>query len=135
MTSAMGRVSVETSSGLLLYGRDGGLLETRKWVLTRARYCVWTAHDLSQVACLISQDQVSVLVLCHTLSTEECGRAIAVASSKLPNLKSLTLTTGKSGDRDCISTQQLHAMDGPAELISAVAKLVDSENTTYSHTW
>lgn len=111
---------------ILVYGRDPQLLETRQWVLERAGYRVSTATELSDIAQLVPLDQICLLILCHTLSMEECGRAIALVHTRWPQVETVVLIAGQTGCRPVSSSEVVDAMEGPVKLLNAVAKLVSS---------
>lgn len=111
---------------ILIYGRVPQLLETRQWVLERAGYRVSTATELSDIAQLVSIEQISLLILCHTLSMEECGRAIALVHTQWPQVGTVVLIAGQTGCRQASSSEVVDAMDGPVKLLNTVAKLVSS---------
>lgn len=122
------------SASLLIFGRDPRLLETREWVLKAAGHRVWTAANLSDVIDIASREKIDLLILCHTLSIEECRRAHALSYPGFPTMKSLTLTRGESGCQQELLSEVLDAMEGPAKLISKVARLVGAESTARSQT-
>jgi DNA-binding NtrC family response regulator len=113
-------------TSILVYGSDPQLLKTRRWILERADYRVSTAMELDDIVQLFSVEQVSLLILCHTLSTEECGRALALAHSKRPPIQTLALTAGQSGCRLGSSDEVIDAMEGPVKLLNTVTRLASS---------
>jgi hypothetical protein len=66
---------------IVLYGLDEQLLQTRQMVLKSAGYKVSCATKLTQVEQALSCETTDLVVLCHSLSLEECGRAVAMAGS------------------------------------------------------
>ena len=81
------------TSSILLYGHDATLLETRRWVLETARFKVVTAVALPAVLTLMTQGSPELLVLCHTLTADERGAAIAAAAALRPPVKTLSFCT------------------------------------------
>jgi hypothetical protein len=79
---------------ILLCGRDALLLQTRQWVLEAAGHQVETTTKLSEVA-LVSIP-VDLLILCHSLSLDECGRIFALASTRWPRIRCIILPEGAS---------------------------------------
>ena len=125
-------VSVMTS--ILMYGRDAHLLETRAWVLEQAGHRVRTALNLDTLKRMLSAEHTDLLVLCHSLSMEECGRSIAF-TVPWPRTKSLILTAGPKGCHDQIMGAVIDTMDGPAKLVSVVRELVHPESQTHAHVY
>ncbi len=76
---------------------------------------------------ILSTEQTDLLVLCHSLSMEECGRSIAL-TLPWPRIRSLILTVGPESGHALFPGTILDAMDGPAKLVSIVGKLVQSES-------
>ncbi len=111
------------SATILIYGHDAQLLETRCMILERAGYSVLTATGLDEFERIPACRRVDLLLLCHSLSMEDCGRSLALAHSRWPQLKSLTLT---SGAKRCFTStlleQTLDLMEGPAQLLSRIGK-------------
>ena len=109
---------------ILVYGRDARLLETRRWVLEQETSRVWTAVTLSQFDLLESDDPIDLLILCHSLSTEDCEPAIALATARWPGIKILALFAGMKGCHPGSFAGAEDAARGPAHLLKAVAQLV-----------
>jgi hypothetical protein len=83
-------------SSILMYGRDARLLETQAWVLERAGHRGRTVSTFDDLEHLLSTEETDLLVLCHSLSMEECGRSIAL-TIPWPRTKSLILIAGPKG--------------------------------------
>jgi hypothetical protein len=69
---------------------------------------------------------MKLLILCHSLSPEECERAAALAIARWPDIQCLTLDFDGSRMPDGLLGQLLHTMDGPAKLISVVNQVIGS---------
>ena len=121
-------------TSIVMYGRDARLLETRAWVLENAGHRVRTVSSLDALERMLPTEQTNLLVLCHTLSMEDCGRAIAL-THPWPRTKSLILTAGAKGCHAQIMGAALDTMDGPAQLVSTVGKLVHPESQTHAHVY
>jgi len=72
---------------ILVYGSDQLLLNTRTMVLEKAGYAVLTAIEASDVERIILSQKISLLVLCHTLSSEKCEAALELAESRRPVIR------------------------------------------------
>ncbi len=113
---------------ILVYGTDAHLLKTRRWVLERSGACVWTATDLKGFSEVPATEQIDLIILCHSLSMEECGRGLAVAHMRWPRVQSLILTSGVRGCDGGFQDQVADASLGPVYLLKAVSRLVGPEH-------
>ncbi len=115
-----------SSPSILLYGHDARLLETRRWILEGCDFQVRTVSSLLALHETISTRQIDVMILCHSLSSEECERALDVAHLNSPGIKTLVLTAQDSicasaaGDDDAV----LDTWEGPRVLLDTVQKLL-----------
>jgi hypothetical protein len=70
---------------VVCFGHDLKLLETRQLLLA-GRYDAYTANNLPELSELAKQGQVDLLVLCHTLSEEECLIAAEIIRAASPGV-------------------------------------------------
>jgi hypothetical protein len=125
-----------TQITILMYGRDAHLLETRKWVLQSLGYRVLAIQRLAELNHIPLTPPVSLLVLCHTLSSKEGADAIARANSRWPEIKKLALVRDNSKNPSDLLGQVMHTLDGPALLLNMVGQLVGhAGSSSYSHTY
>ncbi len=118
--------TMHSTNGILLFGRDLGLQQTRSLLLSKNGFrteCVNTPSRLK--ACLASQP-CELLVLCHSLSEAEKSCGISLASAFLPEVKLLELRKMSAGASAHPFVQVLHMTSGPEELLSVVHTLVES---------
>ena len=120
---------------ILMYGRDAQLLETRRMVLETSGHKVRTTMDLSEIDRIAAFQNFDLLILCHSLSMEQCGRALALAHSRWPSVESLILTAGAAGCTTPLTERVLDAMQGPAKLISTVGQIAKSEASLPAHAY
>jgi hypothetical protein len=119
---------------ILIFGRDARLLEARRWVLESCGYRVLTARHLTDLDLISHKPPVSLLVLCHTLSSKERAAALAHASGRWPEIKKLALVRDGSETATGILKQVRQCLDGAARLLSIVRELVGySASSSYSH--
>jgi hypothetical protein len=118
---------------ILLYGRDKHLLGTRLLLLQRAGYRVLVATELAQIDVLSRVEVIDLLMLCHSLTPEECGHVIDFCQFRWPFMKSLVLSAlgsrceGKSPDRVFETSQ------GPAKLLATLGHILDHQSSSHSH--
>ena len=108
----------------MVYGRDEVLIRTRIMVLEKAGLVVFAAltpSDLEEI--LLSQD-ILLLVLCHTLGSEECEAALLFAEGRRPEMRTLVLTAGTSPCSERSHDAVLSAFDGPRKLVETVNTLL-----------
>jgi hypothetical protein len=121
---------------ILIYSRDAHLLETRRWVLESRGYRVLPVMHLSDLDRVPLTPPVSLLVLCHTLSTKERTAAIDHASARWPEIKKLALIQDGSKRSTAILRHVRQSLDGAARLLDTVRELVGyAASSTYSHTY
>ena len=118
---------------ILIYGRDAQLLESRKLLLERSGARVWQAINLTEIARLDPERDIDLLILCHSLKTEQCDRALAMAQGRWPGVQCLMLTAGSRGYHPGLPGRFVDVNDGPANLLSTVAKLLPNEQAAPHH--
>jgi DNA-binding NtrC family response regulator len=108
---------------ILIYGRDPSLLDTRRWVLERAGYRVLTAQNLAETEHSVATEPISLFLLCHSLSPQDCEVAFARADKIQPEMKRLLITanTPVCAHRD--QDRLLSAFDGPKALVATVHEM------------
>jgi hypothetical protein len=127
-------VSTMTSPvSILVYGRDPRLLETRRWVLEHSGARVWMATELSDFDQIAAGKSIDLVILCHSLSMEDCGRALALANTRWPQAQSLVLISEPSDCFPGFSDGVADAGRGPAFLLQTVAKLIGNEHAFAPH--
>ena len=110
-----------STASVLLLGQDEQLLQTRRWVLESAGLQVYTATHFLALNRALADHQVDLLILCHSLTTEECDRAIAIVEAHPPKLKILALTTASSGTGATKADQAIDTAEGSKTLLSIVS--------------
>lgn len=124
---------------VLLYGRDPHLLQTRQWVLEASGYQVWTATEIHWVDRITAIASVDLLILCHSLSLEECEHALALTCCRQPRMRKLLLAADPLCspahilDKAGLLDDVLDTMEGPAKLVSTVEQLVGSVTSAHTH--
>jgi hypothetical protein len=112
----------KTSS--VMCGHDQHLLATRQWVLQSRGYRVLTVAHPSKFASIPQNPPIKLLILCHSLSPEECDGATALATARWPEIQSLVLDSDGTRIPAGLLGQLLHTLEGPAKLISVVSQIV-----------
>ena len=125
------RYDMPALPSILVYGTDAVLLDTRRWVLEKAGYRVLTAQTLLEAERIAAVEPISIFLLCHSLPTEDCQKAVAAANTIRPEMKLLLMTANTPPCSQGHDEQVLSAFDGPQALIAAVQELLP-ESPTYS---
>ena len=95
-------------------------------VLESRGFRVSPIYDLAHVDETLSSKNFDLLVLCHTLTNEDCGRMLAMASERWPMMKTLILTAGASGCHSKMMSEVFDILDGPYRLISTVDRMTET---------
>ncbi len=115
---------------VLCYGHDQILLETRKRILERAGYAVLSTSDQSTVEKELIGGNVSILVLCHTVTDINIATISSVLGQIKPPPAILCVTAGDDkhpfDNRQIKNVQGYDVQNGPAGFLAAVGKLRDS---------
>jgi hypothetical protein len=120
---------------ILLYGRDPGLVHTRRLILEASGYRVLIATEFSAVQSAFAGTPIDLLILCHTLTHEECNKALALSVSGWTTTKSVVLTPGyPTGHMEALC-EPIDCCADPARLILTVGRIVGAPITPHSHTY
>jgi hypothetical protein len=99
-------------------------------VLQKAGFQAWTVTNLADAEKITVTQPSDLLILCHSLSVEECEKALAMSHSRQPGMKNLVLmgTTPvcKLGQND----ELMSSFDGPKSLIATVNRLIGCDSST-----
>ena len=82
-----------TRPSVLIYGYDRTLVETRDWVLARNGFDVGAASHIAEAEQIVREIPVDLLVICHTIPSNERQSAVATLQAIRPQLKVLLVTT------------------------------------------
>ena len=110
---------------ILIFGYDKCLLETRQWVLQTRGYRVVIALDLADINALPTSRPINLLVVCHSVPMADRDAAIALAETRWPGCRHLSLAADHGRMPTGILGQLLHTMDGPAHLIALVGSALE----------
>jgi DNA-binding NtrC family response regulator len=111
---------------VLLYGRDAALLATRQLLLENHGYETSATTELEDVQRMLSHENVKLLILGHTLSLEDIGRALALSQSLQSSAKYLFLINAQSAQDSESSAETFNVSRGPAQFIARVQQMLSS---------
>ncbi|HEY1578297.1 MAG TPA: hypothetical protein VGF82_14610 [Terracidiphilus sp.] len=107
---------------VLCVGRDPRLLETRQLVLAK-RYETVTVGSIEEMRALPIEEEFDVVVLCHSLSFEECDLSSELARGRWRHAKIVALSI-QQGDCSVAADQTVRALDGPRFLLRTIDQVV-----------
>ena len=120
---------MQSSSSILIYGHDAGVLETRRLLLESVGFTVTAAMEPATISQLLNGPAFDLSVLCHTLSREERDPLTRGAEERKPGMKIIIMTAleGVQGYTDGHAV--VNVFDGPGTLVSRVKSLLNVAET------
>jgi len=112
---------------ILLVSRDLMVLQTRKLMLG-AYFEVCAAGRVLEAKALLAEHQFDLIVLCYTLTDDDCEKILNGARLHSPKAKTLILTvTGYAASHLPVDSCYLPAEEGPFLLVKKSAELLGFE--------
>lgn len=112
---------------ILLVSRDLMVLQTRKLMLG-AYFDVSAAGRVLEARTLLAERPFDLIVLCYTLTDDDCQKVLDAAHLHCPDAKILTLTvTGYAATHAVADSYFLPAEKGPFILVKKSAELLGFE--------
>lgn len=128
-----------TESHILSYGADKRLLTARAMVLEAAGYQVYTASRFGEMRRILEGVRIDLLILCHSLSDDECMEAAACAHATSEGTKVLLLFGARGALASDASIDSLdEVIVSPRILLSKVASSLgaaEADNPNKSQTY
>jgi DNA-binding response OmpR family regulator len=116
--NAQGRDSM--LNRILLYGKDKTLLMTRRLILEKEGYRVFTAVEFGDAIQAAMTQRLDVLILCQTLSVEECKGVLETTREIAPSLKVIILDHKDTIDPISTREERLEVLTGPKALLASI---------------
>ena len=101
---------------VLCFSHDQRLLETRVAVLS-TKYRVVPVSTLGEIRNLLNRMVFVLVLLCHTLSDEDCKGAHEIVLQRWPSAKILSMTKVDRGCCEESSEPAVRGLDGPSVLL------------------
>ena len=120
-TYAQGVTEMPRRNGVLCIGSDDALLRTRVSLLA-GRYDVSSFLHPDRLVSATGLTCPDLIVLCHSLSQEDCGHYLAFVRNRWPTAKVLAMVTNTRGCR--LGDATFVAYDGPGRFLLKVASLL-----------
>ena len=104
-------------------GRDPQLLRTRLQVLVKT-YDAVEVSSVEELGELPAEPAFDLVLLCHSLSWEECRASVQIAEQRWPEAKILALTTGGFQTPYERADAVVASLQGPVVLLKAIDQLI-----------
>jgi len=78
-------------AGILVFGHDAVLLETRRLILKRGGFQVWIATTATDAVQVLLTEPIELFILCQSLSPVECEHALEAAHTLRPDVENLIM--------------------------------------------
>lgn len=117
---------MKSNAHILIVGKDEMLLRTRQMILG-THFQVETAGRVSHAAGLLAGRRFDLLVLCYSLTDEECRQVVQIARNHPPQPEILEIIML---GRPCAAVgiqEELNSEDGPYALLQKAADMVGFE--------
>jgi DNA-binding response OmpR family regulator len=112
-------------ASVLIYGKDPVLLETRQRILDKAGFRSIAVADFDKIIPFVMQEDVTLLVLCSSLSDIESGAILSVVDQLgRRDLKKLVLTKDIEAAVLTDKVAVLKTPAAPQEFLSLVGSLI-----------
>ena len=112
---------------ILIFGRDSTLLETRGWILERTGALIFSATSLPETEKIAAEHSISLLVICHSVSPEDCEQLLLAMDQLQPNVKKLLMTANTPLSPLGQGERTVSAFEGPAALLGTVEDLLRAD--------
>jgi len=112
---------------ILVVSMDLTALQTRKLMLG-AYFDVRAAGRVLEAQIMMAEQRFDLIVLCYTLTGNDCEKIVEAARTHCPDVKILVLTvTGHAAHQLAMKSCCLPAEDGPFNLLKKSAELLGFE--------
>jgi len=92
-----------------------------------AYFDVHAAGRVVEAMVLLSERTFDLIILCHTLTNDECGRVIQAARERCAQTKILILTTAGCAERTTVDYAHVAPEEGPFYLLKRSAEVLGFE--------
>jgi len=114
---------MNSHSRVLVVGRDEMLLRTREMILG-AFFAVRGAGRYTEARALLSKDYFDLIILCHSLTEDECQRLAGMARERSPRPLILAMSPSSRGSEKPWADKQLGVDAGPYGLVKKCAEML-----------
>lgn len=111
---------------VLVVSRDPMLLQTRKLILG-TYFQVEAAGRLTEAERIIAKNSFDLVVLCYSLTRDECQRIVSLVNRQALRPKILLLSVLGALPLDIRADQEMRSEDGPYALLKKSAEMLAFE--------
>jgi DNA-binding response OmpR family regulator len=108
---------------VLVVSRDEMLLRSREMILG-AFFVVRGAGRFAEARTLLTSNNFDLIVLCHSLTPDECERLAAMARDRAPRCQVLAMSATSRGNMKPWADKQLGVDAGPYGLLKKCAEML-----------
>jgi len=117
---------MDRNASVILYGHDPSLLLYRSMVLKTVFDTVTVALSKEFVSWMLDTRHIDLLILCQTLTQEECDALLTSAKTRWPRSKVLVLEASFSARTHDAEVAHANPLDGPVNLLRRIEQLLAS---------
>jgi hypothetical protein len=117
---------MKSEAQVLLIGKDEMLLRTRQLILGTF-FQVEAAGRVSHAAGILADRHFDLVVLCYSLTQDECQKVIELIEKKNPSPQILTLCNATRLGIADVNRQEMNADGGPYALVKKCAAMLGVE--------
>ncbi|HTV03870.1 MAG TPA: hypothetical protein VME86_00780 [Acidobacteriaceae bacterium] len=111
---------------VLLLGPDVHLIEDRRRLLESCGYEVFMASHFPTLIETLRAQQVDLLMMCHSLSDEDCDRAVTLVKGARPKVEVLVLVAARADSGDGNESGEIDTEAGLKSLMAALGGFLKS---------
>lgn len=108
---------------VLVVSRDEMLLRSREMILG-AFFAVRGAGRFNEARALLTSNTFDLIVLCHSLTPDECERLAAMAHARVPRCQVLAMSASSRALNKLWADKQLGVDAGPYGLLKKCAEML-----------
>jgi DNA-binding NtrC family response regulator len=126
---------VYASAGILIFGHDAILLETRRLILKGAGFQVRIATEATEALQVLVREPIDLFILCQSLPLNECVPILKTAHTLRPDMENLVLggeTLGLSADKADKHDTFLTTFLDPRAFIELIQHKISAQTVTSS---
>ena len=120
------------SAGILIFGHDAILLETRQLILKKAGFQVWIASEATKAVQILVTEPIDLFILCQSLPLQECVSVLKTAHTLRPDMENLVLGVDALGDSAEKHDTFLTTFLDPGTLIAFIQNKISPQTVTSS---
>jgi len=113
------------SAKILMFGSDTLLLRTRAMLLEQSGFEVLTTEQFQDAKRAVAEQHLDVVILCHTLRTDETKGMLKEIHSLQPEVKTLILDEDETLSALNSNDESFKAFSGPENLLRTLNKMIN----------